>query len=288
MSGQRPTVVHTVEELRAAVAEVRRGGRSIGLVPTMGALHRGHASLVDAAVRDRHFTVVSIFVNPAQFGPQEDYSRYPRTLDADLALLSQCRADLVFAPSVETMYGAGHSTYVELAGAAEPLEGERRPGHFRGVATVVLKLFLQCLPDVAYFGQKDFQQSLVIRQFVRELDVPVQIQVCPIVRDLDGLALSSRNVYLSAEQRSAALVLSRSLAHARDLVAQGQTDIARLLTVLKPLYAAAPLVQLEYLTVRDRVALAPLQQIDRPAVLLVAARVGTTRLIDNELLDPPG
>lgn len=252
----------------------------------MGALHAGHVSLVEAAARDCGFIVVTIFVNPTQFGPQEDFQKYPRDLTADLAQLRPWPVDVVYAPADSEMYPAGYATFVEVAGAALPLEGERRPGHFRGVATVVLKLFEQVQPDVAYFGQKDYQQTCVVRQLVRDFDLPVQIEVCPTVREADGLALSSRNVYLSPDERRQALVLSRSLRQARQLVAGGERSAARILAQLEPLYQAESAVQLEYLTIVDPLTLAPVDPIAGPVVALVAARVGTTRLIDNLVIDP--
>ena len=204
-----------------------RAGRKIGFVPTMGALHEGHLSLVRAAKAECDCTVVSIFVNPSQFGPNEDLAKYPRTLDADLALLAGCGADLVFAPSNDEVYRAGHATWVEVGSVAEPLEGAFRPGHFRGVATVVLKLLNMVQPDAAYFGQKDYQQALVIRRMAADLDVPVAIRVCPTVREPDGLAMSSRNRYLSPAARRRALVLWKSLQLAGKLVEEGQRDAAR-------------------------------------------------------------
>jgi len=281
-------VIRTRAELRAAVAHARAAGQRIGVVPTMGALHAGHVSLVEAATRDCGFIVVTIFVNPTQFGPQEDFQKYPRDLSADLAQLRPWPVDVVYAPTDSEMYPSGYATFVEVAGAALPLEGERRPGHFRGVATVVLKLFEQVQPDVAYFGQKDYQQTCVVRQLVRDFDLPVRIEVCPTVREEDGLALSSRNVYLSPEERRQALVLSRSLRQARQLIEAGERSTATILAQLEPLYQAELAVQLEYLTIVDPLTLAAVAQITGPVVALVAARVGTTRLIDNMLIDPVG
>ena len=197
MSNPIPKPVTTVAQLREQLRTARRAGRKIGLVPTMGALHEGHLSLVRAAKAECDYTVVSIYVNPSQFGPNEDFAKYPRTLEADLALLAGCGADLVFAPGNDEVYRAGHATWVEVGPVAEPLEGVFRPGHFRGVATVVLKLLNMVQPDAAYFGQKDYQQALVIRRMVADLDLPVAIRVCPTVREPDGLAMSSRNRYLS-------------------------------------------------------------------------------------------
>ncbi|HEX5272262.1 MAG TPA: pantoate--beta-alanine ligase, partial [Gemmataceae bacterium] len=206
-----PPVTATVEETRRAVAEARRRGLSVGLVPTMGALHEGHASLIRAARRDTGFVVVSIFVNPTQFGPREDLSRYPRPLQHDLDLCAREGADLVFRPEPATVYPPGFRTYVEVTGLQDVLEGASRPGHFRGVATVVLKLFNIVRPDVAFFGQKDGQQALIVRQMIADLNVPVEVRVCPTVRDADGLALSSRNAYLDVHERAWATVLYEAL-----------------------------------------------------------------------------
>ena len=277
----------TCDELRAALAQQRARGRTIGLVPTMGALHEGHLSLVDASLRECDHTVVTIFVNPTQFGPQEDYSRYPRTLEEDLAALAARGAHTVFAPSTEEMYRPGHVTFVEMQGVALPLEGQRRPGHFRGVATIVLKLFTLVPPDRAYFGQKDYQQSLVVRRLVADLNLDVQIRLCPIVRDADGLALSSRNRYLSPQERRQALLLHQALQHVVSRVAGGERNCQTLLSEIEALFAAAPGVRLDYASIADPETLAPLERIEGPAVCALAAFVGTTRLIDNTLLAPP-
>ncbi|MEX0712516.1 MAG: pantoate--beta-alanine ligase [Pirellulales bacterium] len=279
-------VVESARELRRAVAAARGGGQLIGLVPTMGALHAGHLSLVEAARRECGFTIVSIFVNPAQFGPGEDYQRYPRTLEADLSALTTLGPDLVFVPDVEDMYPAGHATFVEMQGPAEPLEGRHRPGHFRGVATVVLKLFNLATPDRAYFGQKDYQQALVVRRLVGDLDLPIEIRVCPIVREPDGLALSSRNAYLDAGQRRQALVLGRSLRLAAELVAAGERRAENILERMRAMFAAEPQVRVDYLALVDPQTLADVERVDAPTLAAVAARVGSTRLIDNQLLYP--
>ena len=280
-----PQLIATPVELRAAIAAARARQMSIGLVPTMGALHAGHLSLIEAARRECDFTVVTIFVNPTQFGPHEDFTRYPRPLEADLAAIRSVGADLVFVPATNEIYGPQHATFVEIDGPAEPLEGQFRPGHFRGVATVVLKLFNLATPDRAYFGQKDYQQTLVVRRMVADLDLPTVVRVCPIVREADGLAMSSRNVYLSPAEREQALVLSRSLHKAAELFAAGERDAEAMLAEMRKMYAAAPLVRLEYLVVADRETLAPLARVTDRAVIAVAAHVGKTRLIDNELLE---
>ncbi|HJT36429.1 MAG TPA: pantoate--beta-alanine ligase [Pirellulales bacterium] len=281
-----PRLVTKLADLRAALAEVRRAGKSIGLVPTMGALHAGHISLVERSRRECDFTVVSIFVNPTQFGPQEDFARYPRDLDADLRLLQPTGADLVFAPELDEVYGPRHATFVEMHGVAEPLEGRCRPGHFRGVATVVLKLFNMVTPDRAYFGQKDYQQSLVIRRLVADLDLPIEIRVCPTVREPDGLALSSRNVYLTAAERHEALAISRALRRAGEVVQSGERRADAVLAAMQAVLAESPGLSLEYLAIVDAETLEPVAIIDQTAIAAVAAFVGRTRLIDNVLLTP--
>jgi pantoate--beta-alanine ligase len=259
-------------------------GRSVGVVPTMGALHAGHLSLVEASCRQCGFTVVTLFVNPMQFGPGEDFSRYPRDLDKDLELLSAYPVDLVFAPTVDQMYPSGHTTFVDVGAVAEPLEGKHRPGHFRGVATIVLKLFNLVAADVAFFGQKDYQQTLVVRQMVRDLDVPIEIRICPTVRETDGLALSSRNVYLSDRERQQALVISRSLQLADELVKRGERSARVILDRMRELFAAEPEIQVQYIALADPDTLANVSEIRGPTVALIAAKVGATRLIDNWIL----
>lgn len=283
-----------VAELRQHVAQARGRGLTIGLVPTMGALHAGHVSLVERSHAECGFSVATIFVNPTQFGPKEDFTRYPRTLGADCSLLKPAGCDLVFAPEVSEVYPRGASaaglsplsSFVDVTGVTEMLEGESRPGHFRGVATVVLKLFNMAQPDVAYFGRKDFQQATMIRRMVADLDVPVDVRLCPIVRDADGLALSSRNAYLSPEERRQALVLSQSLREAAAKVAAGERDAANLLGVMREVIAREPGVKVDYVALADPDTLQPVSRLDRPAVALLAARVGTTRLIDNATLEP--
>jgi pantoate--beta-alanine ligase len=282
-----PVVVHTVADLRRAVAAARAAGKTIGLVPTMGALHAGHASLVETSARECGFTVVTVFVNPTQFAPHEDFKKYPRTLEADVALVGGYGADLVFAPAEDEVYRPGHATDVEVHGVAESLEGAFRPGHFRGVATIVLKLFQMAGADVAFFGRKDYQQLLVIRQMVRDFDVPVTICACETVRESDGLAMSSRNAYLKPDERRAALAISRALRRAAELVAAGERDMWKVRDVLQAVLAAEPGVRPQYAVVADAETLVEPVQIDRPCVALIAAFVGTTRLIDNVALNLP-
>jgi pantoate--beta-alanine ligase len=274
--------ITTIAQLRAAL---REAPRPIGFVPTMGYLHEGHLSLARRARAECAFVVMSIFVNPTQFGPQEDFDRYPRDLPRDIRLAEQVGVDLIFAPPVEEMYPAGFSTYVEVGGVTARWEGERRPGHFRGVATVVLKLFNQVQPDRAYFGEKDYQQLQVVKKMVRDLDLQVEIVGCPIVREEDGLAMSSRNVYLSPEQRRAATVLYRALQRGRELAAQGEREVACLLEGMRAVLRSEPLVQEDYLAIVDPASLEPLEQVAGPARILIAGRVGGVRLIDNMPLE---
>lgn len=287
MTSLRPQVVTTVGQLRGALAPLRAAGRRIGLVPTMGALHEGHLSLVRAARSQCDYTVVSIYVNPTQFGPQEDFVRYPRSLESDLAALAREGVELVFAPADEEVYRPGHATFVEVGGVARPLEGECRPGHFRGVATVVLKLLNMVQPDVAYFGQKDYQQALVIRRMVEDLNVPVELYVCPTVREPEGLAMSSRNAYLSPTARQRALVLWKSLERARQLVAAGQRDAGQVMGKMREIIHTAEDAQIDYVALVDPLSLEPVEVIDRPTLAAVAVRIEKTRLIDNCLLEPP-
>ncbi|MBA4016270.1 MAG: pantoate--beta-alanine ligase [Pirellula sp.] len=282
-----PEIVRTVAELRQAVNAARLSGKKIGLVPTMGALHAGHVSLVEASDAVCGYTVVTVFVNPTQFGPKEDFSKYPRTFDADVAAVGRAGADLVFAPDNAEVYPAGFATFVEMSGVAEPLEGQFRPGHYRGVATIVLKLFQMVGADIAFFGQKDYQQTRVVQQMVRDFNVPIQIEVCPTVREPDGLALSSRNIYLSAAERRSALVISRALRKVEQSVAAGQRDVWKLRDDLQTELATVPEVRVQYAVVADAETLHEPAILDRPCVALIAAHVGTTRLIDNVLLAPP-
>lgn len=269
--------------LREELRRLRSDG-TLGLVPTMGYLHEGHLSLVRRCRTENTSTVVSIFVNPTQFGPQEDLAKYPRDLERDLRLLEAEDVDLVFAPEAEEMYEPDSSTWVEETALSRGLCGASRPGHFRGVCTVVLKLFNLVQPDRAYFGQKDFQQVQVIRRMVRDLDVPVEIVSCPIVREPDGLAMSSRNVYLSETQRGSALRLSRALERARLCFDQGERRADRLLGDVRAFLLEDPAVAVEYAELRDAMTLEPVEAADAPVVLALAARIGNTRLIDNAVL----
>ncbi len=275
-----------ITELRSMIKALRQTASTVGFVPTMGALHEGHLSLVRQSRAECPATLVSIFVNPTQFGPDEDLAAYPRTIEEDLRLLDELGVDLVYLPSEAEMYPPGFSTYIQPPAVADGLEGEHRPGHFRGVATVVLKLFQVTGADVAYFGQKDYQQSLVIRHMVRDLNLPVDIRVCPIVRDTDGLALSSRNVYLSDEQRTIALSLYHTLSAARELVLEGCRDGQVVMEQMRKSLMDAGVTRIEYAVVADAESLEIQDNlVAPPAVLLIAAYVGSTRLIDNLLLE---
>lgn len=273
--------VSTVSELRQALRSVQD---SVGLVPTMGYLHAGHMALVARARAENDYVVVTIFVNPAQFGPNEDLNRYPRDLDRDLRLLREAKADLVFTPDEPEVYPEGFSTYVTVGNLGEKLEGQFRPGHFRGVATVVAKLFNMVPADRAYFGQKDAQQTVVIKRMARDLNFLHEIVVVPTVREPDGLALSSRNVYLNAEERQSALSLSRSLLLARDMYAGGERNARKIRSAMRALLDATPLVKVDYVTVSDPETLDELEGVEGKALVAVAARVGKTRLIDNVVL----
>ncbi len=267
----------------ARVEDLRRDGRRIAVVPTMGALHEGHLELLRVARARADVVILTIFVNPTQFAPHEDLAKYPRDEAGDLAKARTCGIDLAFCPEAAAMYPPGSQTFVEVRELAVPLEGERRPGHFAGVATIVTKLFHITRPHVAVFGEKDYQQLAIIRRMVRDLDFGIEIVSVPIVREPDGLAMSSRNVYLSPEQRRAALALSRSLAAAETAFKGGERDPAALIAVATATIAAQPLVRIDYVAVRDADSLAELPRISGRAVMALAAFVGTTRLIDNRV-----
>ena len=279
-------LVRSVADLRALLRPLRSEGKRIGFVPTMGYLHEGHAALVRQSVSRCDVTVVSIFVNPSQFGPQEDFSSYPRDLDRDQALCMEAGADVLFLPEIAEVYPTGFQTHVEPGRLAKPLCGAFRPGHFRGVTTVVAKLFNMVQPDLAFFGQKDFQQTVVVRRMVRDLNLPVDVVVIPTIRDEDGLAMSSRNSYLSADDRDRALSLSEGLFAAQEAFRLGERRPRRILAKAKDHMATVD--RMEYLELVDAQTLEPLKgPVDRTVVLCVAAYVGTTRLIDNVVLAPP-
>jgi pantoate--beta-alanine ligase len=276
-------VVKTLAELNAARKELPE---PVGFVPTMGYLHEGHLSLVRASTAECASTVASIFVNPTQFGPKEDLSQYPRDLERDLALLAAEGVDLVWVPDEATMYPPGFQTWVEVTHVAQPLEGSFRPGHFRGVATVVAKLFNGVRPQKAYFGQKDAQQAVVIQQMTRDLSYPIEIIICPIVREPDGLAMSSRNVYLDPDQRQAALVLNRALKAAEQAYLEGERNANRLREKMHSHFSEEPLANVLYASCASLETLEELDVIENGALLSVAVYVGKTRLIDNCRLEP--
>ena len=279
-----------IQEIRGVLRDLRAGlsmpHGTVGFVPTMGALHAGHRSLVQTARAHCNIVVVSIFVNPTQFGPNEDFNRYPRTLEDDLRMLEAEGVDLLFTPDVETMYPTGATTFVEAGGIGDRLDGASRPGHFRGVATVVAKLFHIVQPDLAFFGQKDAAQVAVLRRMVRDLNFPLELVVCPTVCEPDGLAMSSRNRYLSPEERAQALVLSRALQAAQASAARGERRAFALRQLMRNVLCREPAVRVDYIAVVDPDTLLPVEDIRSGALLAIAASVGKTRLIDNVLLSP--
>jgi pantoate--beta-alanine ligase len=274
-------IVKTIEELRNAREKLNN---PVGLVPTMGFLHAGHLSLVKRARQDCASVVVSIYVNPTQFGPNEDFTAYPRDIERDLSLLREAGADLVWAPTEEVMYPEGYQTYVTVEDVTKVLEGAMRPTHFRGVTTVVAKLFNAVQPDKAFFGQKDAQQVVVLQQMVRDLNFNLEIIVCPIAREKDGLALSSRNIYLDADHRKAALVLSRSLRKARALYAAGERDASKIRLAMDTIFAQVPAAKVQYVSLADSHTLLELKKIETQALVSMAVYIGKTRLIDNTIL----
>jgi pantoate--beta-alanine ligase len=274
-------VIASSAETYAFVDRMRTDGKRIGLIPTMGALHEGHLSLVRLAKKNCDVAIATIFVNPTQFGPNEDFQKYPRTLEQDLDALRNCGCDLVFTPTNDQMYPAGHSTYVEPPNVASNWEGKIRPGHFRGVTTIVLKLFQIIPAHVGYFGRKDYQQVAVIRAMVRDLNLPIVIEACETIREPDGLAMSSRNRYLSAEDRRRALGLSRALGSAQRLIENGCTSGSQIEQCMRDALLAAPVDSIDYAAIVHPETLEPVELILSPVVGMIAARVGTTRLIDN-------
>jgi pantoate--beta-alanine ligase len=274
-------MVRTVAALRAAVAAFRTRGETVALVPTMGALHAGHLALIAAARKRADRVIATIFVNPKQFGPHEDFGRYPRTLAADRKALADAGADVLFAPAIDAMYPSGFATTITVSGLSADLEGRVRPGHFDGVATVVAKLLIQASPDVAVFGEKDFQQLTIIRRLARDLDLPVRIEGVATVRESDGLALSSRNAYLTAEQRRAAPALYRALARAAADVADGRLEWPAIADAAIRAIRTGGFERVDYVELRDAATLEPVTDPARPARILAAAWIGTTRLIDN-------
>lgn len=283
----RARIARTIRECRSALAELRPG-RRVGFVPTMGALHEGHLSLVDVARAHADLVVVSVFVNPIQFGPGEDFERYPRDLERDALLATGRGAELVFAPGVEEMYPQPLLTRVTMHGITDELEGARRPGHFDGVLTVVTKLFHIVEPDVAVFGQKDAQQAAAVRRMTADLDFPIEIVVGETVRDPDGLALSSRNAFLDERERIEATALRRALDRAERLAAAGVQDAEPLVAAIREELSSHPAIEVDYVALVERDSFRPVRRIERPVVAALAARIGGTRLIDNVVIEPHG
>ncbi len=277
-------IVTSIEKISQICSDWRSQGMTIGLVPTMGFLHRGHMSLAEAAVKDNDKVVMSIFVNPTQFGPNEDFSRYPRDMGADIKAAYKAGVDLVFCPTVEEMYPEGYQNYVEPGSLTTYLCGKSRPGHFRGVCTVVLKFFNIVTPDNAYFGQKDYQQFVVLKRMVKDFNLPVNMHCMPIIRESDHLALSSRNVYLTAEQRQAAPKLFAALSETRQMYADGEDNAAVLEQRIREIISGYPDARIDYIAIADKDTLEPLTNIKNGAVIALAVWFGNTRLIDNILL----
>lgn len=274
-------IVKSIEEMQAISSQVRMRGQTVGCVPTMGFFHKGHLSLMEASVRENDFTVVSLFVNPTQFGENEDFEDYPRDLERDCSLASGVEVDVIFVPEVRTMYGKDYGTFVEVQGLTDTMCGASRPGHFRGVATVVCKLFNIMLPHRAYFGQKDAQQALVIKKMVRDLNFPLEVRVMPIVREEDGLAMSSRNTYLNSSERQAALVIPKSLQAAKDLLEKGEQRTARIREEIVRTLSREPLAKIDYVAVKDTETLEDIDKVKGSVLVAVAVWIGKTRLIDN-------
>lgn len=274
-------VIHSPLEIYSLIDFERRENRRVGLVPTMGALHEGHLSLVTRAKQDCDVAVATIFVNPTQFGPNEDFSKYPRTLETDLEKLVSVGCDYVFVPAADEIYRPSHSTYVDPPHVASQWEGAIRPGHFRGVTTIVLKLFMMVPAHIAFFGRKDYQQVAVIKGMVDDLNLPIRIETCDTIRESDGLAMSSRNRYLSADERQRALSLSRALNTAKEMISNGERDASIIEAAMNAVLQAAPVDKIDYAKIVHADTLEPLSQIDSPAVAILAVRLGSTRLIDN-------
>jgi pantoate--beta-alanine ligase len=277
-------IAKTIESVRHLVKAARRAGRKIGFVPTMGALHIGHISLIEAAKKNCDFVVVSIFVNPTQFGPGEDFAKYPRPIKADLKICRKAGVDVIFAPTPDEMYPSENLTWVNVEKLSEPLCGKFRPGHFRGVATVCAKLFNIVLPDVAYFGQKDAQQAIIIKKMVADLNMPLKIVVCPTVREKNGLAMSSRNQYLTAQQKKDAAYIYKSLQKCRQMIKQGVRDTKKIKTEMRRILRQIPSAEIQYISIVDAETLRNIDRIAGKVLAAVAVKIGTTRLIDNIFL----
>ena len=278
-------VAKTIELIRSLVKTARSGGKIIGLVPTMGALHIGHISLIEAAVKECDFVVVSIFVNPTQFGPGEDFEKYPRPLEADLEICRKAGVDVVFAPTPEQMYPAENLTWVNVEKLTEPLCGQFRPGHFRGVTTVCTKLFNIVAPDIAYFGQKDAQQAFVIKRMVADLNMPLEIVICPTVREPNGLAVSSRNKYLTEQQKKDAANIYKSLQKCRRMIDAGVKETTEIITGMRKILQQVPSIEIEYISIVDAETLRNIDRIASKVLAAVTVKIGPARLIDNILVD---
>jgi pantoate--beta-alanine ligase len=279
-------IIKKINEMQSSVKKIKSRGMSIGFVPTMGYLHEGHLSLVRESLRKADVTVVSIFVNPAQFGPKEDFKEYPRDLDWDSEVLEEAGVDYLFVPETDEIYPQRYKTSVEVHDLQDKLCGSSRPGHFQGVCTVVLKLFNIINPDISFFGQKDAQQSIILKRMIKELNLEVKIDVLPIIREEDGLALSSRNKNLAPEERKAALVLSKSLKEAQSMIAKGQRDSAAIKKGMKEIISREPLAKIDYVEIVDMDNLDPVPRIEKEVLAAVAVFIGKIRLIDNEILSP--
>ena len=278
-------VAKTIESVRSLVKTARSGGKIIGLVPTMGALHVGHISLIEASVKECDFVVVSIFVNPTQFGPGEDFEKYPRPIEADLKICRETDVDVVFNPTPEQMYPAENITWVNVEKLTESLCGQFRPGHFRGVTTVCTKLFNIVAPDIAYFGQKDAQQAIVIKRMVVDLNMPLEIVICPTVREPNGLAVSSRNKYLTEQQKKDAANIYKSLQKCRQMIDAGITETTEIITEMRKTLQQVPSIEIEYISIVDAGTLQNIDQIAGKVLAAVAVKIGPARLIDNILMD---
>lgn len=278
-------LIDSISDIKAVIKAQKSMGKTIGLVPTMGYLHEGHMSLVNMSVQHNDFTVLSVFVNPVQFGPNEDFERYPRDIDRDIKMAETAGVDVVFSPSVSEMYPDGYKTYVEVEGITNILCGRTRPGHFKGVTTVVNKLFNIVQPDRAYFGQKDAQQVVVIKKMVKDLNMNLEIVTCPIVREKDGLAMSSRNVYLSGEERKSALILSKSLFEAEELIKKGKTGKENILKYITDRIKSEKSAQIDYIEIINAETLDSIEFLKGRVLIALAVKFGNTRLIDNVIVE---
>jgi pantoate--beta-alanine ligase len=278
-------VAKTIESVRRLVKAARKAGRKIGFVPTMGALHKGHISLIEAAKKNCDFVVVSIFVNPTQFGPNEDFKKYPRPIKADLKMCRKAGINVVFAPTPDEMYPAQNLTWIDVEKISEPLCGKFRPGHFRGVATICAKLFNIVTPDIAYFGRKDAQQAIVIKRMVVDLNMPLKIVVCPTVREKNGLAMSSRNQYLTTQQKEDAALIYKSLQKCRRMIKQRETNAKKIIAEMRKILKKIPFVEIQYISIVDAKTLQNINRVEGKVLAAVAVKIGSTRLIDNILIE---